>query len=122
MIDRDAAKDSRSSVTVRLATTDGAKVEVECVLADVPLGLSSPARFSHGSALEEGRVPRPGADFLQLGGKDSPSVVPLGSNMPRSLIGKPIIPKEANVPANMETDPDYAGSQRHRQGRHRGDL
>jgi TolA-binding protein len=96
VIDPDAAKDSRSSVTVQITTTDGAKVEVECVLADTILGYNG--QVKHGSALEDGRFI--GQVILQLGGKDSPSVMPLGSNMPRNLIGHPVIPKEANIPEN----------------------
>jgi TolA-binding protein len=96
VIDPDAAKDARSSVIVQLTTTDGAKVEVECLLADVVLGQDGPVK--PGSALEEGRFV--GQVILQLGGKDSPSVLPLTLNMPRNLIGRPVFPKEANIPPN----------------------
>ena len=56
-----------------VTTTDGAKVEVECVLSDVQLGGGGLVR--PGAALEEGRFV--GQVILQLGGKDSAAVVPL---------------------------------------------
>jgi tetratricopeptide (TPR) repeat protein len=101
VIDPDAAKDSHSTVTVVLTTTDGAKIEVECVISDAAFGtgLTRP-----GMALEEGRFI--GQVILQLGGKDSPSVVPLTANMPRNLIGGPKIPKDDKTPigdANLIT-------------------
>ena len=95
VIDPDAAKDSRSTVTVVLTTTDGSKVEVECVISDAQFvagGLGRP-----GLALEEGRFI--GQVILQLGGKDSSAVVPLTANMPRNLIGGPKIPKDDKAPA-----------------------
>jgi len=89
VIDRDAAKDSRSTVDVKLTTSDGAEVEVECEISSS----FRDSRFTAGqslqkqelSALEEGRFI--GQIILQLGGKDSPDVVPLRADMPRSLIG-----------------------------------
>ena len=94
VIDPDAAKDSRSTVTVQLTTTDGAKVEVECALADA----FGQGTLKPGSALEEGRFV--GQVILQLGGKESPSVVPLALNMPRNLIGRALLPKDVNVGGN----------------------
>lgn len=84
VIDRDAAKDSRSSVIVTLTTTDGAKVDVECVVSNAfaPSGL-----LDQSVALEEGRFI--GQVIMQLGGKASQSVVPLTANMPRNLVGGP---------------------------------
>jgi TolA-binding protein len=93
VIDKDAAKDSNSKVIVTLTTTDGAKVEVECVLDDRPL--DSPNQYRRYSALEEGRFT--GQVILQLGGKDSPSLVPLTADMPRNLIGGPKMPKEEGM-------------------------
>ncbi len=84
--DRDAAKDSRSSVTVQLVTTDGAKIEVECVVSpaysDVPANQGGLTW-----ALEEGRFL--GQVILQLGGKNSQDLAPLTADMPRNLIGGP---------------------------------
>lgn len=98
VIDPDAAKDSRSTVTVLLKTSDGATVEVDCVLSTA--FASRPAASRRGrrrmrggnrgdidSALEQGRFV--GQVVLQLGGKNSPAVVPLSAEMPRNLIGGP---------------------------------
>lgn len=92
VIDRDAAKDSRSKVVVKLKTTGGSEVEVECVLDDRRLGTGALDR--PGTALLEGRFT--GQVIMQLGGKDSLSLVPLTSSMPRDLIGGPKLPKEEN--------------------------
>ncbi len=84
LIDPDSAKDSRSTALVTLTTTDGATVDVECQIS---------AKFSdlvgvlaERQALEEGRFV--GQVILQLGGKNSPAVVPVITEMPRDLIGK----------------------------------
>lgn len=84
VIDPDSAKDSRSTALVTLTTTDGAKVDVECRVS---------SRFSDiagteadRQALEEGRFV--GQVILQLGGKNSPAVVPVTTEMPRDLVGK----------------------------------
>ena len=91
VIDRDAAKDSRSKVIVKLKTTSGAEVDVECVLDDQRLGSSGPVD-RYGTALLEGRFT--GQIILQLGGKESSALVPLTASMPRDLIGGPVITKE----------------------------
>ena len=91
VIDRDAAKDSRSKVIVKLKTTSGAEVDVECVLSDRRLATTSIVE-TPGAALLEGRFT--GQVILQLGSKDSASIVPLTASMPRDLIGGPVIPKE----------------------------
>ncbi len=90
VIDPDAAKDSKSKVLVNLLTTDGAKVEVECVVSSQfkPQAQTLGNRW----ALEEGRFV--GQVILQLGGKTSPEVVPLTANMPRQLVGGPKPPEE----------------------------
>ena len=84
VIDPDSAKDSRSTAVVTLTTTDGAKVDVECMVS---------AKFSdivgqdsERLALEEGRFV--GQVILQLGGKNSPAVVPVTTEMPRDLVGR----------------------------------
>lgn len=90
VIDRDAAKDSRSKVTVKLKTTAGSEVEVECVLDD--RRLESGSLDQPGSALRDGRFT--GQIVMQLGGKESLVTVPLTASMPRDLIGGPKLPKE----------------------------
>ncbi|MCZ2340910.1 MAG: tetratricopeptide repeat protein [Bacteroidales bacterium] len=90
VVDRDAAKDSRSKVVVKLQTTDGATVDVECILDDRVLGATG--RRIPGRALQEGRFT--GQVIMQLGGKDSPVLVPLTASMPRNLIGGPKMNEE----------------------------
>lgn len=96
VFDRDQAKDSRSTVTVALETTDGAKVEVECAVSSAFSGIEGAEGTDW--ALEEGRFI--GQVIMQLGSKNSQDVVPLSSNMPRNLIGKPKIPDEQSSTAN----------------------
>ena len=101
VIDRDAAKDSRSKVAVKLKTTSGAEVEVECVIDDRRLGTSGTADRP-GTALLEGRFT--GQVVMQLGGKESLSLVPLTASMPRDLIGGPKLPKEEEGDAAKNRD------------------
>lgn len=84
VIDPDAAKDSLSTVPVLLTTSDGSTVEVNCAISTQfsPNGAVPNERW----ALEEGRFV--GQVILQLGGKNSPAVVPLTTSMPRNLLGK----------------------------------
>jgi len=83
VIDPDAARDSASEVTVTLKTTDGAAVDVRCVVSGA---LSQvPTQNADEWALEEGRFV--GQIALQLGSSTSPDVVPITPDMPRNLIG-----------------------------------
>ncbi|MDB5388517.1 MAG: Tetratricopeptide 2 repeat protein [Planctomycetaceae bacterium] len=91
VIDRDAAKDSRSSILVQLTTSTGSKIEVNCVVSEqfsrfqgAPDGL----RW----AMEEGRFI--GQVILQLGGKESADIVPLSAGMPRDLVGGGKLPDQ----------------------------
>lgn len=83
VIDPDAAKDSRSEVTVNLETSDGAKVDVRCVVSAAYTNV--PRQDAESYALEEGRFI--GQIVMQLGSKASPTIVPVTSEMPRNLIG-----------------------------------
>src|SRR5258708_9558497 len=87
--DPDAARDSASTVTVRLQTTDGATIEVDCSVSSALSDVSDTyyyTRYPMRLALEEGRFV--GQVILQLGSKHSPNVVPLSAGMPRDLIGR----------------------------------
>ncbi len=84
--DRDAAKDSRSRVTVTLQTSDGATVDVECLVSEL---FGVPTVAENNWALAEGRFI--GQVIIQLGGQTSPTLVPLSSEMPRNLIGGPVL-------------------------------
>lgn len=90
VIDPDAAKDSRSEVTVLLKTTDGATAEVRCVVsaAFTPV----PQADAEEWALEEGRFV--GQIVMQLGSKSSANVVPITAEMPRNLIGGGKLPDD----------------------------
>jgi TolA-binding protein len=84
VIDPDSAKDSRSTALVTLTTTDGATVDVECQISAKYSDLAGAS--AERLALEEGRFV--GQVILQLGGKNSPAIVPVITEMPRDLIGK----------------------------------
>lgn len=95
VIDPDSAKDSRSTVTVTLTTTSGAKVEVDCVISGAfTTGTANNAQQQAATlhALEEGRFI--GQVIMQLGGKNSEDIVPVTSEMPRGLIGKAKLDEE----------------------------
>jgi TolA-binding protein len=92
VIDPDAAKNSRSHVMARLDTTSGASINVRCVIASDPvIGFNSDSE-SQRVALEEGRFV--GQVLLQLGGKNSPDVVPVTASMPRNLLGGGVLSEE----------------------------
>lgn len=90
VIDPDAAKDSRSEVTVLLKTTDGATAEVRCVVSAAFTAV--PQQDGEEWALEEGRFV--GQIVMQLGSKASASVVPVTAEMPRNLIGGGKLPDD----------------------------
>ena len=83
VIDPDAARDSRSEVIANVTTSDGATVDVRCVVSSAFLNI--PREEAEEYALEEGRFI--GQIALQLGSKSSPVVVPVTAEMPRGLIG-----------------------------------
>ena len=94
VIDPDSAKNSGSKVVVSLKTTDGATVDVECVVSGAFTRTYN--QISRESAdviaLEDGRFI--GQVILQLGSSTSPSLVPVHSEMPRNLIGGPNVTDE----------------------------
>lgn len=110
VIDPDAAKDSRSSVIVKLQTTDGATVDVKCVVSDSFATASTQyggyynPYYGYNNdvrALQEGRFV--GQVIMQLGGKNSQQTVPLTSEMPRNLIGGPALDEEEGKSALDKT-------------------
>lgn len=94
VIDPDAAKDSRSTASVLLTTSDGATVEVLCAISTQLSPL--PRTANDDWALEDGRFV--GQVILQLGGKNSPAVVPITPSMPRGLVGKVVLGEEGAQP------------------------
>lgn len=103
VIDPDAAKDSLSSVVVSLATTDGAKTDVRCVVSGAhrpdARGRQLPGE-TDGEALREGRFL--GQVILQLGGASSPEIVPRTIDMPRSLVGGPAVDEQTEETLNAD--------------------
>ncbi|MGZ0168444.1 MAG: tetratricopeptide repeat protein [Planctomycetales bacterium] len=83
VIDPDAARDSRSEVIAKVTTSDGATVDVRCVVSSAFLNI--PREEAEDYALEEGRFI--GQIAMQLGSKSSPVIVPVTAEMPRNLIG-----------------------------------
>ena len=100
VIDPDAAKDSRSTIIVKVKTTDGAVVDVECELSTALANRQSQGNRSW--ALEEGRFL--GQVIMQLGGKDSPQLVPLTLEMPRGLIGQVHASGQKDAEENLGRD------------------
>ena len=84
VIDPDMAKDTGSTVTVALVTTGGSVVFVDCVISNNHSNL--PQSVTDNEALLAGRFV--GQVIMQLGGKESPNIIPLTSEMPRGLIGR----------------------------------
>ncbi len=84
VLDPDSAKDTRSTALVSLATSDGAMVEIECQISSRYMDYSG--QDAERVALEEGRFV--GQVILQLGGKSSPTLVPVTAEMPRDLVGQ----------------------------------
>ena len=97
VIDPDAARDSRSEVTVTLSTPEGATVDVHCELSGAFSGSSRqlPRDVADVIALEEGRFI--GQVIMQLGGKDSPQLVPVTAEMPRDLIGRTVDESDSDI-------------------------
>ena len=89
VIDPDAAKDAESEVTVSLTAGEGVQLDIRCVL---PWNRNRRG-YGNDDALLEGRFV--GQVFLQLGGPDTPDLVPLTVDMPR-LIGGPVIEEETD--------------------------
>lgn len=96
VIDPDAARDSLSRIVVTLTTTDGAKIDVLCVISDAYLE-SSPLGIGI-KPLEEGRFL--GQIQMQLGSHESPSVIPRSATTAVQLIGG------AKLPAGTAGSPD----------------
>ncbi len=94
VIDPDSAKNSGSKVVVSLKTTDGATVDVECVVSGAFTRTFNQVsqESADNIALEDGRFI--GQVILQLGSSTSPSLVPLHSEMPRNLVGGPNVVDE----------------------------
>jgi TolA-binding protein len=79
------ARDSFSEITVNLATSGGASIDVVCPIAEVPGAKNRPAaKAGADTALDTGRFI--GQVFMQLGDKDSPSTTVLEPGDTRTLV------------------------------------
>ncbi len=88
VIDPDRAKNTGSTLKVAVVTDGGSAAIVECAISSAftdRRGLRSRQEIRDNLALEQGRFI--GQVTLQLGGKNSPQVVPKMAHMPRNLIG-----------------------------------
>ncbi len=92
VIDPDMAKDARSKVMMELATTQGTKVIVECVLSRAFAAANEAVDETRNPALFEGRFT--GQVPLHLGGIDSPSTIPADQTFSAGGIGRIIPPEE----------------------------
>jgi TolA-binding protein len=92
VIDPDQAKDSNSTVTVEVTTTQGTKVFVECVLSRAFASPDETIDETRNPALFEGRFI--GQIPLRLGNPDSPTLVPTDGPSSGGGIGK-VLPPEA---------------------------
>ena len=101
IIDPDMAKNARSKVMIELATSQGTKVLVECVLSRAFAAADERMDESRNPALFEGRFT--GQVPLHLGGIDSSSTVPADQSFARGGIGKILAPEEETDDAGTPT-------------------
>lgn len=90
VIDPDQAKDSRSTVTVEVETTQGTKVSVECVLSRSYAAPTEEVDEVGNPALWEGRFV--GQIPLLLGDLNSATSVPADGSIPRGGLGRILPP------------------------------
>lgn len=92
VIDPDQARDSRSTVTVDVATSQGIKARVECVLSRTFAPSDETMDETRHPALLEGRFV--GQVPLQLGGPDSPGTVAADESVVRGGLGRVLPPTD----------------------------
>ena len=100
VIDPDQAKDSRSTVTVEVLTTQGAKARVECLLSRAFAAEDDAIEESRNPALLEGRFV--GQLPLLLGAPGSTTTVPAGGAITGG-IGK-VLPPDDEAAADLPAD------------------
>lgn len=104
VIDPDQAKDSRSSVLVDLTTTQGARLQVQCVLSRAFAAPDEALEESRNPALQEGRFV--GQVPLLLGGLESANIVPADGSLPKGGLGKVILPVDDDPEAALDDGSD----------------
>ncbi|MFK7908961.1 MAG: tetratricopeptide repeat protein [Akkermansiaceae bacterium] len=100
VIDPDQAKDSRSTVLVDVVTSQGAKVQVECVLSRAFAITDENLSEARNPALLEGRFV--GQIPLLLGDPESAPVVPEDGTLPKGGLGKVILPVDDSPEAALD--------------------
>ncbi|MGC6467108.1 MAG: tetratricopeptide repeat protein [Akkermansiaceae bacterium] len=106
VIDPDQAKDSKSTVLVDVVTSQGAKIQVECVLSRAFATENEALSEVRNPALLEGRFV--GQIPLLLGGLESATVVPEDGTLPRGGLGKVILPVDDDPEAELDDGSDQA--------------
>ena len=117
VIDPDQAKNTGSKIQVEIKVGENQKHIVQCDLSSSFRGSGSPEAETENPALEQGRFI--GQLLLNLGGEDSPSLVPKTPEMPNGVAGRVIPPEpkegeeETEIPAGSVyvlnlTGPDVA--------------
>lgn len=101
VIDPDQARDSRSTIIVDVATSQGTKVQVECVLSRSMAGPSPSLDEVRNPALFEGRFV--GQVPLHLGSTESANEVPADGTVNRGGLGKVLLPV-SDDPADLLDD------------------
>ena len=101
VIDPDQARDSRSTITVEVATSQGTKVQVQCVLSRALAAADETLEEFRNPALLEGRFV--GQVPLLLGDPQSATEVPADGTFARASIGK-VLPPVLDDPAALLDD------------------
>jgi len=104
VIDPDQAKDSRSTVLVDVVTTQGTKLQVECVLSRAFAATDESLEEARNPALLEGRFV--GQIPLLLGGLESATIVPADGSLPPGGLGKIILPVDDDPEAALDDGSD----------------
>lgn len=100
VIDPDQARDSRSSVVVDVVTSQGATVQVECVLSRSFAPPDEALAEAPNAALLEGRFV--GQIPLLLGSPGSTGSIPADGTLPRAGLGKVILPEKDDPASALE--------------------
>ena len=102
VIDPDQAKDSRSTVLVDVVTSQGAIIQVQCVLSRSFATADESLAEARNPALLEGRFV--GQIPLLLGGLESANTVPADGSLPKGGLGKIILPIDDDPEAALDDD------------------
>ena len=104
VIDPDQAQDSRSTVLVDVVTSQGAKIQVQCVLSRAFAVDDEALAEARNPALLEGRFV--GQIPLLLGGLESATIIPDDGSLPRGGLGKIILPVDNDPEAALDDGSD----------------